>query len=98
MDPTPATPPAVQSGIPPWQWAAALAESKPESASELQNAEQVSPAAFTCGTGYVTALAANAASTWYTYIGATVAAGATTAAPAGDYTGTVTLTATFSTF
>ncbi len=29
------------------EWAAALAETKPESASEVQNAEQVAPAAFT---------------------------------------------------
>jgi hypothetical protein len=68
------------------------------SCAQAGTSNAANPAAFTCGTGYVTALATNAASTWYTYVGATVSAGATTSAPAGDYTGTVTLTATFSTF
>ena len=68
------------------------------SCAQAGTSNAAAPAAFTCGTGYMTTLAANAASTWYTYIGASLAAGVTTSAPAGEYTGTVTLTATFSTF
>lgn len=68
------------------------------SCAQASTATSTTPTSFTCGSGYVTTLAANAASTWYIYLGGTIAAAATSTAPAGDYTGSVTLTATFSTF
>lgn len=52
------------------------------------------PATFACGTGYTPALGATAA-TWHFYIGGTITGASTTTLPAGAYTGSVTLTATY---
>lgn len=68
------------------------------SCAQASTSTSTTPTTFACGTGYSTTLAVNAATTWYIYLGGSIAAGATSAAPAGDYTGSVTLTATFSTF
>ena len=58
------------------------------------------PTAFagTCAAGYTTALVGNFQTDHWIYIGGVIAAAATTSAPAGTYTGTVTLTATYTTF
>jgi hypothetical protein len=58
------------------------------------------PTAFagTCAAGYTTALVGNFQTDRWIYIGGAIAAAATTSAPAGTYTGTVTLTATYTTF
>jgi hypothetical protein len=57
-----------------------------------------SPTTFTCGSGYSTALAANALTTWYFYIGGSITGAQTSTIAAGVYNGSVTLTATFTTY
>ena len=58
------------------------------------------PTAFvgTCAAGYTTALTGNATTDHWLYVGGDIAAAATQNAPAGTYTGTVTFTATFTTY
>ncbi|HEX9950501.1 MAG TPA: DUF4402 domain-containing protein [Rubricoccaceae bacterium] len=56
------------------------------------------PTTFTCGTGYAATLVSNAPPTRWFYVGGSIADSGTALAPAGDYAGTVTLTASFDTF
>ena len=58
------------------------------------------PTAFpgTCAAGYTTVLSGNALTNHWIYVGGAIAAASTTSAPAGIYTGTVTLTATYTTY
>ena len=57
-------------------------------------ANAAAPTIFTCASGYTPALSGGAA-TWHFYIGGTVPAAASQNLPAGSYTGSVTLTATY---
>lgn len=59
-----------------------------------------SPAAFsgTCAAGYTTGLTGAARTDWWIYVGGAIASGATTTLPAGDYTGTITVTGTYTTY
>lgn len=58
------------------------------------------PTAFpgSCAAGYTTALAGNARTSHWIYVGGTIAAAETATAPAGVYNGSITLTATYTTF
>ena len=58
------------------------------------------PTAFagSCAAGYTTALSGNALTSHWIYVGGAIAAASTTSAPAGIYTGTVTLTATYTSY
>ncbi|MDB4880077.1 MAG: hypothetical protein JWL60_1523 [Gemmatimonadetes bacterium] len=60
----------------------------------------VSPTPFAtdCAGGYTTTLVGAARTDWYLYLGGTIAGAATSAVPAGTYTGNVTVTATYTTF
>lgn len=50
------------------------------------------------GTGFTTSLVGNTLSNHWIFVGGDIAASETTSAPAGSYTGTVTFTATFTTY
>ena len=58
------------------------------------------PTAFasTCAAGYTTALNGRARTDHWLYLGGDIAAAATSTAPAGNYTGTATFTATYLTY
>ncbi|MDB4887298.1 MAG: hypothetical protein JWN79_2736 [Gemmatimonadetes bacterium] len=56
------------------------------------------PFATDCAGGYTTVLVGAARTDWYVYLGGTISAAATTAVPAGTYTGNVVVTATYTTF
>lgn len=70
------------------------------SCAQAATGTSATPTAFagTCAAGYTTALSGNARTDHWLYVGGDIAAGATTAAPAGNYVGTVTFTATFTTY
>lgn len=70
------------------------------SCAQAATGTATTPTAFagTCAAGYTTALSGNARTDHWLYVGGDIAAGATTTAPAGNYQGTVTFTATFTTY
>jgi hypothetical protein len=70
------------------------------SCAQAATGTATTPTAFagTCAAGYTTALTGSARTDHWLYVGGDIAAGATTTAPAGNYTGTVTFTATFTTY
>lgn len=59
-----------------------------------------SPTAFAtdCATGYGATLVGNARTDWWVYLGGTIAGAATASVPAGNYAGSATVTATYTTF
>lgn len=70
------------------------------SCAQAATGTAAAPTAFpgTCAAGYTTALSGNALTDHWIYVGGDIAAAATTSAPAGIYSGTVTLTATYTTY
>lgn len=70
------------------------------SCAQAATGTATTPTAFagTCAAGYTTSLFGNARTDHWLYVGGDIAAAATTTAPAGNYTGTVTFTATYTTF
>jgi spore coat protein U-like protein len=70
------------------------------SCAQAATGTATTPTAFagTCAAGYTTALSGNARTDHWLYVGGDIAAGATSAAPAGNYAGTVTFTATFTAY
>lgn len=56
------------------------------------------PFATDCATGYGATLVGNARTDWWLYLGGSIAGAATTSAPAGNYAGNATVTATYTTF
>jgi hypothetical protein len=70
------------------------------SCAQATTGTATTPTAFagTCAAGYTTALNGNARTTHWIYLGGDIAASATTTAPAGNYAGTATFTATYTTY
>jgi hypothetical protein len=70
------------------------------SCAQATTGNSATPTAFSgsCAGGFTTALSGAAQTSHWIYIGGAIAAASTTAAPAGTYSGTVTLTATYTTF
>ena len=56
------------------------------------------PFAADCATGFGATLVGNARTDWWLYLGGAIAGAATASVPAGIYTGSATLTATYTTF
>lgn len=70
------------------------------SCAQAATGTATTPTAFagTCAAGYTTTLTGNARTDHWLYVGGDIAAAATTTAPAGNYTGTITFTATYTTY
>jgi spore coat protein U-like protein len=70
------------------------------SCAQASTGTNPTPTAFSgsCAGGFTTALSGAAQTSHWIYIGGAILAASTTSAPAGTYTGTVTLTATYTTF
>ena len=70
------------------------------SCAQATTGVSATPTAFagTCAAGYTTSLSGTARTDHWLYVGGDIAAAASTNAPAGTYTGTITFTATYSTF
>ena len=70
------------------------------SCAQATTGTSATPTAFpgTCAAGYTTSLSGNALTDHWVYVGGAISAASTTSAPAGIYTGTVTLTATYTTY
>lgn len=56
------------------------------------------PFATDCATGYGATLVGNARTDWWLYLGGSIAGAATASVPAGNYAGSATVTATYTTF
>ena len=70
------------------------------SCAQANSGTAAAPTAFagTCAAGFTTALNGRARTDHWVYLGGSIAAGATSTVPAGNYAGTATFTATYTTY